>query len=212
VLRILIIYSLSEFGCNKNTRQFNEVASLYSSDMTAVYSVVSSTNTPRKSPSTASLRLAAVRSPSWTTSRFSRPLMQRPLLPLAMAVTSRAVPLLSALRSPAPGTLPSVPTSSLLSPRMPRPTSRAAAEPVLVSRVTVARTLALPLPALLVRLTALSHLEVRLHLLPPTRAPVRPCAPISAWHPSFAAPLSSSRRFSAEHSFCKRMILIDTVR
>jgi hypothetical protein len=38
VLRILIIYSLSEFGCNKNTRQFNEVASLYSSDMTAVYS------------------------------------------------------------------------------------------------------------------------------------------------------------------------------
>jgi hypothetical protein len=35
---MLMIYSLSEFGCNKNTRQFNEVASLYSSDMTAVYS------------------------------------------------------------------------------------------------------------------------------------------------------------------------------
>jgi 1,3-beta-glucanosyltransferase GAS5 len=29
---------LSEFGCNKNTRQFNEIASLYSSQMTAVYS------------------------------------------------------------------------------------------------------------------------------------------------------------------------------
>jgi len=29
---------LSEFGCNTNTRQFNEVASLYSTDMTAVYS------------------------------------------------------------------------------------------------------------------------------------------------------------------------------
>ncbi|KAF2028791.1 hypothetical protein EK21DRAFT_68926 [Setomelanomma holmii] len=29
---------LSEFGCNKNTREFNEVASLYSSDMTSVYS------------------------------------------------------------------------------------------------------------------------------------------------------------------------------
>jgi hypothetical protein len=30
--------SLSEFGCNKNTREFNEVASLYGSDMTSVYS------------------------------------------------------------------------------------------------------------------------------------------------------------------------------
>jgi hypothetical protein len=29
---------LSEFGCNKNTREFNEVASLYGSDMTSVYS------------------------------------------------------------------------------------------------------------------------------------------------------------------------------
>jgi hypothetical protein len=30
--------SLSEFGCNKNTRKFEEVASLYSSQMTSVYS------------------------------------------------------------------------------------------------------------------------------------------------------------------------------
>jgi len=29
---------LSEFGCNTNTREFNEIASLYSDDMTAVYS------------------------------------------------------------------------------------------------------------------------------------------------------------------------------
>jgi len=29
---------LSEFGCNTNTREFNEIASLYDSDMTAVYS------------------------------------------------------------------------------------------------------------------------------------------------------------------------------
>jgi hypothetical protein len=29
---------LSEYGCNKNTRQFEEVASLYGTDMTAVYS------------------------------------------------------------------------------------------------------------------------------------------------------------------------------
>jgi hypothetical protein len=31
-------YSLSEYGCNTNTRQFEEVASLYSTNMTSVYS------------------------------------------------------------------------------------------------------------------------------------------------------------------------------
>ena len=31
-------YSLSEYGCNLNTRKFEEVASLYSTNMTAVYS------------------------------------------------------------------------------------------------------------------------------------------------------------------------------
>lgn len=31
-------HSLSEFGCNTNKRQFNEVKSIYSSDMTGVYS------------------------------------------------------------------------------------------------------------------------------------------------------------------------------
>jgi hypothetical protein len=30
--------SLSEYGCNKGTREFNEVASIYGSDMSAVYS------------------------------------------------------------------------------------------------------------------------------------------------------------------------------
>jgi 1,3-beta-glucanosyltransferase GAS5 len=33
-----ILSSLSEFGCNTNTRQFNEIASLYSNQMTSVYS------------------------------------------------------------------------------------------------------------------------------------------------------------------------------
>lgn len=32
------MYSLSEYGCNKNDRQFNEVAALYSTNMTSVYS------------------------------------------------------------------------------------------------------------------------------------------------------------------------------
>jgi hypothetical protein len=31
-------YSLSEYGCNTNTRKFEEVASLYSTNMTSVYS------------------------------------------------------------------------------------------------------------------------------------------------------------------------------
>jgi hypothetical protein len=34
----LTFCSLSEFGCNTNTRQFEEVASLYSTQMTSVYS------------------------------------------------------------------------------------------------------------------------------------------------------------------------------
>jgi hypothetical protein len=33
-----IPFFLSEYGCNKNTREFNEVAALYGSDMTPVYS------------------------------------------------------------------------------------------------------------------------------------------------------------------------------
>lgn len=37
-MQCLTVSSLSEYGCNKNTREFNEVASLYGSDMTAVYS------------------------------------------------------------------------------------------------------------------------------------------------------------------------------
>jgi hypothetical protein len=36
--RILTSYSLSEYGCNKNTRKFEEVTSLYGTDMTPVYS------------------------------------------------------------------------------------------------------------------------------------------------------------------------------
>lgn len=36
--RVLILDSLSEYGCNKNTREFNEVAALYGSNMTPVYS------------------------------------------------------------------------------------------------------------------------------------------------------------------------------
>lgn len=32
------IFSLSEFGCNTNKRQFNEVKSIYSTDMSSVYS------------------------------------------------------------------------------------------------------------------------------------------------------------------------------
>lgn len=35
---VLISPSLSEYGCNTNKRQFQEVASLYSKDMTSVYS------------------------------------------------------------------------------------------------------------------------------------------------------------------------------
>jgi hypothetical protein len=35
---VLIITSLSEYGCNKGKRQFEEVASIYGSDMSAVYS------------------------------------------------------------------------------------------------------------------------------------------------------------------------------
>ncbi|KAF2014982.1 glycoside hydrolase family 72 protein [Aaosphaeria arxii CBS 175.79] len=35
---IALFYSLSEYGCNTNKREFNEVKSLYSTDMTGVYS------------------------------------------------------------------------------------------------------------------------------------------------------------------------------
>jgi hypothetical protein len=38
VVNMLIINSLSEYGCNKGKREFNEVASIYGSDMSAVYS------------------------------------------------------------------------------------------------------------------------------------------------------------------------------
>src|ERR1700761_9455160 len=34
----MALYSLSEYGCNKNTRKFEEVAALYGSQMTPVYS------------------------------------------------------------------------------------------------------------------------------------------------------------------------------
>jgi hypothetical protein len=37
-IHMLIIHSLSEYGCNKGKREFNEVASIYGSDMSAVYS------------------------------------------------------------------------------------------------------------------------------------------------------------------------------
>lgn len=37
-MQSLTPFSLSEYGCNKGTRKFEEVASLYSDDMTSVYS------------------------------------------------------------------------------------------------------------------------------------------------------------------------------
>jgi hypothetical protein len=36
--RVLTFYSLSEYGCNRNKREFKQVAALYSDKMTSVYS------------------------------------------------------------------------------------------------------------------------------------------------------------------------------